>query len=158
MSHRSQAILNQLVFSGGDHGIHCWWDLIRSKQLSSGSVCRAQVFAGVYGIEIRFTTLQYYQIAIWIENVRIICIERGRERGRDRFASPNEYQESGHEIKKTLLQRVGHLVLETRISSSYKRRWSFWPPLRVLSPKERRWATPCYVAAFKYRDIPCQEE
>ena len=22
--------------SYGDHGIHCWWDLIRSKQLSSG--------------------------------------------------------------------------------------------------------------------------
>ena len=26
--------------SGGDHGIHCWCDLIRSKQLSSVSVCR----------------------------------------------------------------------------------------------------------------------
>ena len=25
-----------------DHGIHCWWDLIRSKQQSSGSVCDAQ--------------------------------------------------------------------------------------------------------------------
>ena len=29
--------------------IHCWWDLIRTKQLSSISVCRAQVFAGFSG-------------------------------------------------------------------------------------------------------------
>ena len=28
----------------GDHGIHCWWDLIKAKQLSSVSVCCAQVF------------------------------------------------------------------------------------------------------------------
>ena len=35
--------------SGGDHSIHCWWDLIRSKQLSSVSVCRTQVFAGFSG-------------------------------------------------------------------------------------------------------------
>ena len=35
--------------SGEDHGIHCWWDLIRSKQLSSGSVYRAYVFAGFSG-------------------------------------------------------------------------------------------------------------
>ena len=33
------------ISSGEDHGIHCWWDLIRSKQLSSVSVCRTQVFA-----------------------------------------------------------------------------------------------------------------
>ena len=32
-----------------DHGIHCSWDLIRSKQLSSVSVCHAQVFAGFSG-------------------------------------------------------------------------------------------------------------
>ena len=33
--------------SGEDHGIHYWWDLIRSsKQLSSVSVCHVQVFAG----------------------------------------------------------------------------------------------------------------
>ena len=35
--------------SQGDHGIHCWWDLIRSKQLSSGSICHAQVFARFSG-------------------------------------------------------------------------------------------------------------
>ena len=34
---------------GGDHSIHCWWDLIRSKQLSSGSVCHAQVFGRFFG-------------------------------------------------------------------------------------------------------------
>ena len=33
----------------GDHGIHCWWDLIRLKQLSSVSVCHAQVFARFSG-------------------------------------------------------------------------------------------------------------
>ena len=32
------------TFSGGDHGIRCWWDLIRSKQLSSVSICHVQVF------------------------------------------------------------------------------------------------------------------
>ena len=31
---------------GRDHGIHCWWDLIKSKQLSSVSVCGTQMFAG----------------------------------------------------------------------------------------------------------------
>ena len=28
--------------SRGDHGMHCWWDLIRPKQLSSGSLCQMQ--------------------------------------------------------------------------------------------------------------------
>ena len=37
------------ISTGGDHDIHCWWDLIRSKQLSGGSVCRVQVFAGFSG-------------------------------------------------------------------------------------------------------------
>ena len=40
---------NPAISSGGDHGIHCWWDLIRSKQLSSVSICRAQVFARFSG-------------------------------------------------------------------------------------------------------------
>ena len=29
--------------------IHCWWNVIRSKQLSSGSLCHTKVFAGVSG-------------------------------------------------------------------------------------------------------------
>ena len=33
----------------GGHGIHCWWDLIRSKQPSTGSACHTQVFAGFSG-------------------------------------------------------------------------------------------------------------
>ena len=37
------------ISSGGDHGIHWWWDLIRSKQLSSVSVCHTQVFARFSG-------------------------------------------------------------------------------------------------------------
>ena len=37
------------IFRGGDHGILCWWDLIRSKQLSSVSVCHAQVFTRFSG-------------------------------------------------------------------------------------------------------------
>ena len=32
-----------------DHDIYCWWDLIRSKQLFSVSVCHAEVFAGFSG-------------------------------------------------------------------------------------------------------------
>ena len=45
--------LHSVVFgsisSGGDHGIHCWGDLIRSKQLSRGTVCYAQMFSGFSG-------------------------------------------------------------------------------------------------------------
>ena len=37
------------ISSGRDHDIYCWRDLIRSKQLSSVSVCCAQVFAGFSG-------------------------------------------------------------------------------------------------------------
>ena len=40
------SVVAGLISSEGDHGIHCWWDLIRSKQLSSVSVCHMQVFAG----------------------------------------------------------------------------------------------------------------
>ena len=36
-----QSVVTGSIFSDGDHGIHCWWDLIRSKQLSSVSVRRA---------------------------------------------------------------------------------------------------------------------
>ena len=37
------------ISSGGYHGIHCWWDLIMSKQLSGVSLCRAWVFTGFSG-------------------------------------------------------------------------------------------------------------
>ena len=37
------------VLQWGDHDIHCWWDLIRLKQLSSVSICRTQVFTGFSG-------------------------------------------------------------------------------------------------------------
>ena len=37
------------ISSRGDHGIHCWWDLIRSKQLSNVSMCHVQIFAGFSG-------------------------------------------------------------------------------------------------------------
>ena len=43
------SVVPGLIFSGGDHSIHCWWNLIRSKQLSCGSVCHVQVFAGFSG-------------------------------------------------------------------------------------------------------------
>ena len=45
-------LMNIFIFkwrSGGDHGIHCWWDVIRLKQLSSVFICHAQVFAGFSG-------------------------------------------------------------------------------------------------------------
>ena len=32
-----QSVVAGSISSGGDHSIHCWWDLIRSKQLSSVS-------------------------------------------------------------------------------------------------------------------------
>ena len=44
-----QSVVAGSIPSGGDHGIHSWRDLIRSKQLSSGSVCRALVYAGFSG-------------------------------------------------------------------------------------------------------------
>ena len=37
------------LFCGVDHGIHSWWDLTRSKWLSSGSICCTQVFARFSG-------------------------------------------------------------------------------------------------------------
>ena len=43
------SVVASLISSGGDHSIHCWRDLIRSKQLSSVFVCHAQVFTGFFG-------------------------------------------------------------------------------------------------------------
>ena len=39
------SVVTGSISSGGNH---CWWELIRLKQLSSVSVCRAQVFAGFF--------------------------------------------------------------------------------------------------------------
>ena len=39
----------QSVVAGSISGFHSWWDLIRSKQLSSILVNHAQVFAGLSG-------------------------------------------------------------------------------------------------------------
>ena len=44
-----QSVVAVSISNGRDRGILCWWDLIRSKQLSCVSVCRAQVFAGFSG-------------------------------------------------------------------------------------------------------------
>ena len=33
------AVVVGSISSGGDQSVHCWWDLIRSKQLSSVSIC-----------------------------------------------------------------------------------------------------------------------
>ena len=44
-----QYVVTALISSGGDHSIHCWWDLIRSKQLSSVSVCHMQIFTRFSG-------------------------------------------------------------------------------------------------------------
>ena len=43
------SVVTGLISSGRDHGIYTWWDLIRSKQQSSVSVCHAQVFGGFSG-------------------------------------------------------------------------------------------------------------
>ena len=37
----SESVVAGSISSGGDYGIHCWWDLIRSKQLSSVPIYRA---------------------------------------------------------------------------------------------------------------------
>ena len=42
-----RSLFDGFISSWGEYGIHCWWDLIRAKQLSSVSVCPAQVFAGI---------------------------------------------------------------------------------------------------------------
>ena len=44
-----QSVVAGSISSGGDHGIHCRWDLIWSKQLSSIFVCCGEVFAGLSG-------------------------------------------------------------------------------------------------------------
>ena len=36
-----QSVVTGSISSGGDYGMHCWWELIRSKQLSSVPVYRA---------------------------------------------------------------------------------------------------------------------
>ena len=41
-----QSVVAGSISRGGDHGIHCRWDLMRSKNLSSVSVCRTWVFVG----------------------------------------------------------------------------------------------------------------
>ena len=40
------SVVTGSISSGGDLSIHCWWDLIRSKQLSNVSICHAQIFVG----------------------------------------------------------------------------------------------------------------
>ena len=49
LSFGSEFCGRRLDLLGADDGIHRWSDLIRSKQLSTVSVCRAHVFAGFSG-------------------------------------------------------------------------------------------------------------
>ena len=44
-----QSVVADSISSGGYYGIHCWWDLIRSKQLFGIPVYRAYVFGGFSG-------------------------------------------------------------------------------------------------------------
>ena len=44
-----QSVVAGSISSGRNHNMHCWWNLIRSKQPSSVSVCHAEVFAGFSG-------------------------------------------------------------------------------------------------------------
>ena len=72
------------ISSGGDYGIHCWWDLIRSKQLSSVSVCRALVFVvfsrhgnSIYPInllvELSFLILESFVLFLLLKTVSVSC-------------------------------------------------------------------------------------
>ena len=63
-----QSVVTGLISSGGDHGIRCWWDRIRSKQLSSISVYCAQVFAG---FSARVNSIHSIIPLLKIENVHL---------------------------------------------------------------------------------------
>ena len=43
------SVVTDSISSRGGHGILCWWDLLRLKQLLSISICRAQVFSRFSG-------------------------------------------------------------------------------------------------------------
>ena len=44
-----QSVVAGSISCGGDHSICCWWDLIKSKHLSSVSICCAYMVTGFYG-------------------------------------------------------------------------------------------------------------
>ena len=67
-----QSVVAGSISSGGDYGIFCWWDLIRSKQQSSVPVCRALLFGEFsdYGNSIHKVCISFYIYLIaWI----LIC-------------------------------------------------------------------------------------
>ena len=64
-----QSVVAGLISSGGDHGIHSWWDQIRLKQLSSVVVCRCLPYFLV--MVIQFTILFLY---LKKENVDVVEI------------------------------------------------------------------------------------
>ena len=49
------AVVAGSISTEGDHGIHDWWDQIRSRQPSCGFVCHAQCFSDFLIIVIQFT-------------------------------------------------------------------------------------------------------
>ena len=70
--HKSVAKLTHHRKRVGDHGIHCWWNLIMLKQLSSVSVYRAQCWSNFLVKVIQFITFNfsilknvYIYIYIW---------------------------------------------------------------------------------------------
>ena len=45
------------ISCGGDHGIHCWWDLLRLKQVSSVSICYMHYLPDFLIIVIQFISV-----------------------------------------------------------------------------------------------------
>ena len=97
------SVATGLISSGGDHGRHCCCDLIRSKQLSSVSVCWVQVFARFSGYDdlihnkrnipiclITFVYLLYICICLCvyspekykIMNTRSLCVMHNHQTGK----------------------------------------------------------------------------
>ena len=54
-----RSVVTGSISSGADHGIHCWWDLIRSKQLFSGFVCHEKCLP-----EFQIMAIQYICIKL----------------------------------------------------------------------------------------------
>ena len=48
------SVFDGSISGGRDNVIHCWWDLIRSKQLTSVAVCHVQLFARFPLLFVRF--------------------------------------------------------------------------------------------------------
>ena len=74
-----QSVVTGPISSGGGHGIYCWWDLIRSKQLSSVSVrkCSPDFLVMVIQFCLKtFIVISYYNRIVYKNNTISPCVFR----------------------------------------------------------------------------------